>query len=84
MAKLNDIIEVELGDITIKGFICSFHPRDITVEMTYPFNGLQRGLHIPLLGGNNINTFDGNYGLKTARSLLIELYADILHITDTL
>ena len=66
-------IELKVNGILVVGKICHRTSRDIVVEITEPFQGISKGLHIPYFGAK-YRSYDGTHGSETAKNLLKQIY----------
>lgn len=70
---MEKVIQITISEVLVKGRIVYRSPSDISVEITDPFINITTGLHIPYFARSHAS-FQGNYGGKTARRLLVHLY----------
>ena len=66
-------VKIMVNEITVKGNVAHRSEAYILVEITEPFEGLSTGLSIPYFS-RPMNSFESEYGDRTAENLLKYLY----------
>ena len=69
----NEGIKIVVDNKPVTGEILHHSSRDLDVRITKPYEGITKGVTIPI-GATQSKTFEGEHGYQKAKELLEELY----------
>lgn len=81
--RVNQPIQIKVGNVTVEGIITWRTASDIGVIITNPYVTLNTGRHIAYFA-RPYSSYEGEHGDKTAHDLLEGLYAMGKHLDDNL
>ena len=69
----NKTVKIIIDNVEVEGRVTQRSEADINIEIIKPYKNISTGLHIPYFA-RSVHSFTGEYGDKTEKKLLKDLY----------